>query len=185
MPISDTDRRILLDLARQSVLAEVSGTRRPALPEAKGVLGEPRGCFVTLKNRGRLRGCIGTFHADDPLVQTVRQMGAHAAQDPRFVGDPVTPDEVPHLSVEVSVLSPLTPTDAPLSLEIGVHGIYIVGRSSGCFLPEVATEMNWTAEQFLSYCCASKAGLPSDAWKQPGTTVYLFTTEKFGDEGAA
>jgi uncharacterized protein (TIGR00296 family) len=84
------------------------------------------------------------------------------------------------LKIEVSVLSLLVETDEPLKLEIGKHGIYIIkGHWAGCFLPEVATDMGWTAEEFLSQCCAGKAGLPSDAWQQDGTKVFLFTSEKF------
>ena len=49
-----------------------------------------------------------------------------------------------------------------------------------CFLPEVATDMNWSVEQFLDYCCTHKAGLPWDAWKKKGVEVYLFSAEVFG-----
>jgi AmmeMemoRadiSam system protein A len=106
--------------------------------------------------------------------------GRAAARDPRFTLDPITPDELDELTVEISVLSPLEPTDEPEKLNVGEHGIYIVsGRRAGCFLPEVATQMGWSPEQFLSQCCASKAGLPGDAWRHPDTTVYLFTSEKF------
>jgi AmmeMemoRadiSam system protein A len=148
--------------------------------QAEGVLAERRGCFVTLTNRGRLRGCIGTFHPDRPLAEMVVQMGATAAQDGRFVFNPITPEELAELTVEVSVLSPLEETTEPEKLEIGRHGIYIVrGRRSGCFLPEVATEAGWDVAEFLSQCCAGKAGMEADAWRLPGTIVYLFTSEKF------
>jgi AMMECR1 domain-containing protein len=64
-----------------------------------------------------------------------------------------------------------------------VDGIYIKrGCASGCFLPQVATETRWSKEEFLSYCCAHKAGLPADAWKDPATEVYLFTAVVFGAE---
>jgi AMMECR1 domain-containing protein len=53
------------------------------------------------------------------------------------------------------------------------------GGRSGCFLPEVATDQGWDAAEFLSQCCQGKAGLPPDAWRQPGTKVFLFTSEKF------
>ena len=66
----------------------------------------------------------------------------------------------------------------PASLEIGVHGIYIEkGFHGGCFLPQVASEQGWNKEQFLTYCCSSKAGLPPNAWKDPDTNVYLFTAQ--------
>jgi uncharacterized protein (TIGR00296 family) len=85
------------------------------------------------------------------------------------------------LDIEISVLSPLQKTDDPLSLRLGVDGIYIKrGRASGCFLPQVATESGWSREEFLSYCCSHKAGLESDAWRDPQTEVYLFSAEVFG-----
>ena len=107
---------------------------------------------------------------------------AAARDDPRFFGNPISADELPDLTVEVSVLSELVETDDPLSLRIGVDGIYIVsGGRSGCFLPEVATDLGWDASEFLSQCCAGKAGMAPDAWRDPSTTVYLFTSEKFGE----
>ena len=105
---------------------------------------------------------------------------ASSTRDPRFLADPITPDELDKLHIEISVLSPLERTDDPLSLELGTHGIYIKhGCTSGCFLPQVATETGWDAEQFLSYCCSHKAGLALDAWKDPKTEVYLFTADIF------
>ncbi len=180
MPLSPEDRERLVKLARAAVRSQVTGNPMPPLEASGGVLTEKRGCFVTLTNRGRLRGCIGTFMPNQPLAQMVTVMGRHAAQDPRFVQNPITPTELEQLHVEVSVLSPLTPTRQPQELQVGVHGIYIVrGGRSGCFLPEVATDQGWNAVEFLSYCCQSKAGLSPDAWQQPDTQVYLFTSEKF------
>jgi AmmeMemoRadiSam system protein A len=178
--IAAQDRGRLIQLARRAVEATITRSPLPQPQPLAGVLAEKRGCFVTLTNAGRLRGCIGTFQPQRPLGETVVQMGQAAARDGRFVYDPIVPSELAELEVEVSVLSPLAPTDDPLSLQIGTHGIYIVrGGWAGCFLPEVAAEQGWDAQQFLSHCCSGKAGLPADAWKQPGTQVYLFTSEKF------
>ncbi len=181
MAISVEDREKLSALAAEAVSAAVSGRPAPKIEDATGLLAERRGCFVTLKNKGRLRGCIGTFMPDKPLGEMVVQMAVSAAtQDPRFMLDRITPAEVPELSMEISVLSPLTETDEPEKLELGTHGIYIVcGGQSGCFLPEVATEQGWGVEEFLDHCCTGKAGMPSGAWREPDTKVYLFTSEKF------
>ncbi len=182
MTISAEDRKKLVSLARGAVEAEVTGKHLPNCTDAAGLLAERRGCFVTLTNADMLRGCIGTFQPHLPLGKMIIEMARAAAHDPRFVHDPITPAELAKLHVEVSILSPLQATSEPEKLQIGVHGIYIArGYGGGCFLPEVATDMNWTAEEFLSHCCQSKAGLPADAWRQKGTTVYLFTSEKFGD----
>jgi AmmeMemoRadiSam system protein A len=183
MAIPAQERKLLLQLARASVAAEAGGSARPPAPQARGVLGERRGCFVTLTNQGRLRGCIGTFHPTKPLGEQVIEMAAAAASDPRFVFDAITPGEVGRLTVQVSVLSELTPIDDPLDIELGVHGIYIVhGSAAGCFLPEVATETGWSKEQFLSQCCAGKAGMAPEAWRDGSAKVYVFTTEKFSEE---
>jgi AMMECR1 domain-containing protein len=48
----------------------------------------------------------------------------------------------------------------------------------------VATETKWSKERFLSELCAQKAGLPEDCWKDPGTTLEVFTAEVFGEKEA-
>jgi len=181
MTISAEDRDRLASLARKSVEAEVTGEPSPKCEDMSGLLGEHRGCFVTLTNSGRLRGCIGTFHPSAPLGKMIAEMAQAATRDPRFVFDPITPSELAGIDIEVSILSPLEETSEPEKLKVGTHGIYIVRNGmAGCFLPEVATDMNWTAEEFLDHCCEGKASLPRDAWRQEGTKVYLFSSEKFG-----
>ncbi len=183
MALSEEDRKTLLRLARESVAATAGGMMPPPAPRPEGAFGLRRGCFVTLTNRGRLRGCIGTFSPTGPLGGQIIEMAAAAARDPRFLRDPVTPPEVKDLTVGVSILSELEPIDDPLDIELGVHGIYIVrGGAGGCFLPEVATETGWSKEEFLAHCCAGKAGLAPDAWRDRQTQVYVFTSEKFSDK---
>jgi len=180
--MNDAQKREVLQLACDTVRAVVSGGRPPSCSCDDPELTARCGCFVTLRNHDQLRGCIGQFMADKPLVETVIEMAqASARRDPRFLNDPITPDELDELDVEVSVLSPLKKTDDPLGLRLGTDGIYIRrGCSSGCFLPQVATETGWSKEQFLSYCCSHKAGLEDEAWKDPKTEVFLFTADVFG-----
>jgi AmmeMemoRadiSam system protein A len=180
--MNESQKHALLKVARDTVEAVI---RRKSLAKPQSddpELNAPCGCFVTLKNRNRLRGCIGQFISDSPLIELVAEMAkASATGDPRFLADPITVRELDKLDVEISVLSPLKRTDDPLSLRLGVDGIYIRrGRASGCFLPQVATETGWSKEEFLSYCCAHKAGFAADAWKDPKTEVYLFTADVFG-----
>jgi AmmeMemoRadiSam system protein A len=182
--MDDTQKRTLLAVARDTVEAVITGGSIPKPKSDDSELNAKCGCFVTLKNKGRLRGCIGQFTSQGPLIELVSQMAkASATGDPRFFTNPIMPGELKELDVEISVLSPLQQTDDPLSLRLGVDGIYIKkGRASGCFLPQVATETGWSKEEFLSYCCAHKAGLAADAWRDPDTEVYLFTAEIFGAE---
>jgi AmmeMemoRadiSam system protein A len=180
--MNEAQKKILLKVARDTVEAVIK--RKPAQkPESDDPeLNAPCGCFVTLKNHERLRGCIGQFTSESPLIELIAEMAkASATGDPRFFADRITADELEHLDVEISVLSPLQRTDKPLDLRLGVDGIYIKrGRASGCFLPQVATETGWSKEKFLSYCCAHKADLAADAWREAETEVYLFTADVFG-----
>ena len=180
--MNDTQKQTLLKVARDTVEAIITGGAAPKPESDDPEINALCGCFVTLKNKGRLRGCIGRFVSDIPLIELIVEMAkASATGDSRFFADPITADELDKLDVEISVLSPLIRTDQPLSLRLGVDGIYIKqGRASGCFLPQVATETGWTREEFLSYCCSHKAGLAADAWKKPQTEVYFFTAEVFG-----
>jgi AmmeMemoRadiSam system protein A len=179
--MNDLQKKTLLKVARDSVEAAVS--RRPlAEPYSDDPeLNKPCGCFVTLKNGEDLRGCIGQFTAESPLIETVAEMAkASSTGDPRFVGNRISVKELPLLDIEISVLSPLKKTDDPMSLRLGVDGIYIKRDfMSGCYLPQVATETGWSKEHFLSHCCMHKAGLPPDAWKDKKTDVFLFTAEIF------
>jgi len=180
--MNEKQKKTLLKVARDAIEAAVTGKPLPKVSSDDPELNARRGCFVTLKNRGRLRGCIGQFTSEVPLIELVAEMAkASATSDPRFLAEPITPDELDELYIEISVLSPLRRTDDPMSLRLGIDGVYIKrGYATGCFLPQVATETGWTKEQFLSYCCSHKAGLEPDAWKDPATEVYLFTAEVFG-----
>jgi AmmeMemoRadiSam system protein A len=184
--LSPEARKKLLEIARRSVEAAVKGELTPEIPpEAKeGELAEPRGCFVTLKTHGRLRGCLGHFEADMPVAERVRGMArASALEDPRFFSRRLKPEELGDLEIEISVLHPREEVEDPLSIELGRHGIQVTrGGRSGCYLPQVATELGWTKEEFLSSCCSQKAGLAPDAWKDPETQVFRFSAEVFGEK---
>jgi AmmeMemoRadiSam system protein A len=186
--LSAEQRKKLLSLARATIEAAVKGQPvEPAKIADPGPLQEHRGAFVTIKNHGQLRGCIGNFVAHEPLYRVVQKMAmASATQDSRFFGNQLTPPELKDIEIEISVLSPLTRIADPMQIELGKHGIYIVNErqnAAGCFLPQVATETGWSKEEFLSHCASDKAGLPPDSWKNdPDTQVLVFTAEVFGEK---
>ena len=179
--MNQNQQQILLKTAAGSVAAAVNHqpVAEPTSEDAE--INARQGCFVTLKNHGRLRGCLGQFTSDKPLIELVAEMAqASATNDPRFRSNPITPNELNQLKLEISVLSPMKKTNNPLSLRLGIDGIYITdGKTSGCFLPQVATETGWTKEEFLAQCCGQKAFLSPDAWKSPDVDVYFFTAEAF------
>ena len=174
LPLSKVDQRLLLEHARQALEEGVLHHRQAEVQEPQGALHENHGAFVTLRKAGRLRGCIGYVEAVKPLYQTARECAAAAAlRDPRF--NPVTPEELPDLRVEVSVLSPLV--DLPIDqIEIGHHGLQVSrGFQRGVLLPQVAAECKWDRRRFLEETCI-KAGLPPDAWRH-GARVQAFTVQ--------
>ena len=178
--LSDEDRQTLLDLARQTVAAAARGGDLPNLRNPNGPLREKGAVFITLRSGEDLRGCIGHVEAHMPLWESVRDMAAAAAErDNRF--DPVRPDEAPGLSIEISVLSPMTPI-RPDQIVVGTHGLYVKreGVASGLLLPQVAVEWEWTPAEFLRQTF-EKAGLtPGD----PEAKIYGFTVERFSRPAA-
>jgi AmmeMemoRadiSam system protein A len=178
-PLSSSERRALLELARQAITEAVVHGRQLQVPAASGALAEPRAAFVSLHSRGRLRGCIGQIEPVQSLAETVAFCAVAAAtRDPRFA--PVVPEELPELEIEISVLSPRQAV-APQAIEPGVHGVRVAsGGRQGVLLPQVARRFGWGRERFLEETCL-KAGLPPDAWRDPHTLIEAFTAETFSE----
>ncbi len=175
---SGAERQLLLQLARDSIQSAVEGRELDLIPPSRH-LAEPRGAFTTLHLGEKLRGCIGYVSPTDSLYKTVADTARAAAlDDPRF--EPVTLSEVPHLKIEISVLSLPQPI-RPNEVVIGRHGLVVMqGNRRGLLLPQVAPEWNWDRETFLAQTCL-KAGLSADAW-QHGAELQGFTAEVFGEE---
>ncbi len=172
-------RADLLSVARRAICEQVRGTGAPRPSTSDPALQAPGAAFVTLTHQGELRGCIGYVEAIKPLVEAVAHCAASAATgDPRF--SPVTAEELSDLSLEISVLSPLSPIEDVSEIQVGIHGLYLSGEGRhGLLLPQVATEYGWDRETFLRQTCL-KAGLPSDAWSR-GAKIQVFTVDHFTD----
>jgi AmmeMemoRadiSam system protein B/AmmeMemoRadiSam system protein A len=175
------EKEQLLALARKSVESVVRERRVAAVPTAVSApLLDDRGAFVTLKEHGELRGCIGYTSAARPLIETVRDVAAYAAvRDPRFPA--VREGELKDLEYEVSVLSPFRRVLDFNQVQVGRHGLLVVnGNDQGLLLPQVPTEQGWDRTTFLDQTCL-KAGLPRACWKDPDTDVFMFTALVFGE----
>lgn len=188
LPLSSEDRRVLLAIARQSILEAVVLERPAGFASSSGPpdtefggLAEPRGAFVTLYLRRRLRGCMGLAETSDALREAVAHSAVSAAlYDPRFA--PVSGNEVSALEIEISVLSPLCPISAD-AIEAGTHGLLVIrGDKRGLLLPQVAAERGWSSSRFLAETCR-KAGLDAEAWRDPQTQLFGFTVEVFSESG--
>ncbi|MFQ6059317.1 MAG: AmmeMemoRadiSam system protein B [Anaerolineae bacterium] len=178
--LSPAEKARLLAMARETIARFLEDGFAPLYSVTEPELLRKSGAFVTLKEHGELRGCIGYTRAERPLYLTVQAAAlAAAVQDRRF--PPVAPEELKDIEIEISVLSPLRPISDVSEIQVGKHGLFIVkGQKSGLLLPQVATEQGWDWEQFLRGVCR-KAGLPEDCW-QKGAQLYVFTADVFGEE---
>jgi AmmeMemoRadiSam system protein B/AmmeMemoRadiSam system protein A len=179
--LTSSEKRQLLEIARKSVESTIKEGRAYKLPaDLPASLMQDRGAFVTLKESGELRGCIGYTVAMQPLAETVRDVATYAAlRDPRF--RPVTASELSQLQYEVSVLSPLRRVSDINQIKIGEHGLMIVkGATRGLLLPQVAPEQHWDRNTLLDET-ALKAGLPAKAWRDKDSDLFMFTAVVFGE----
>jgi len=179
------DRRLLLDLARKTVVAAAKGETPPGVDPAElsEKLRRRRACFVTLTNSGDLRGCIGSIFPQEPLCEAVVSRARSAAlEDPRF--SPVEPSELDQIHIEISVLTVprrlecSSPNDLLEKLRPSVDGVVLrVGRREATFLPQVWEQLP-DKNDFLAHLCR-KAGLPATAWESPDALVLTYQVEAF------
>ncbi|MGA7920244.1 MAG: AmmeMemoRadiSam system protein A [Candidatus Acidiferrales bacterium] len=184
---ADREKQSLLELARRALTAGVKEHKlKEEIPNDKTLM-SPGGAFVTLHRRGHLRGCVGQLPSGESLAAVVAHCAQAAAlEDPRF--EPVSPEELPEIEIELSVLSQLEKLSIDDmnggKIETGKHGLVVSrGQQRGVLLPQVATNFNWQAQRFLEETCV-KAGMESDAWKDPQTRVEVFTAEVFRESTA-
>ena len=165
--------------ARQALERSI-GKREPAQPvrlEKFSELSRASGLFVTLRKAGRLRGCIGRIRNGESLAASLRPVALDAAlHDSRF--QPVRPEELGELQVEVSVLTPPRKVADPKQIVAGRDGVILEFQGhSGVFLPQVWDETGWTRTEFLQELASQKAGLPPDAWER--ADLYVFQDQIF------
>jgi hypothetical protein len=179
--LTELEQKSLLRIARSTLESHIRSGKSPEAKPLTPRLGEKRGAFVTLHERGELRGCIGYVEAVKPLYEAVSEMAVAAStEDPRF--PPVQVEELDNIEIEITALSPLRPLPSPDSVVVGKHGLVIrKGFRSGLLLPQVPVEQGWNREQFLTHTCL-KAGLPPDSYKDKDAQLFSFTGQVFGEK---
>jgi len=184
--LSAADRRLLLELARASIVHGLSkGCPLPVvLDSLPPALRAERAAFVTLHAQGQLRGCIGHLEAVAPLAIDVADNAYAAAfRDPRF--PPLTQTELDRVHVEVSVLTPAEPIvfnsedDLIAALVPGLDGIILAdGPRRGTFLPSVWEQLP-NRRDFLRHL-KQKAGLSPEHWSDR-MRAWRYRCEAFGE----
>jgi len=178
MELTNDEKEILLKAARQSILSVFGEAEKPEINyTAYPLLNEKMGAFVTIKIDEELRGCIGYIIAIKALFDTVWESAQAAAfNDPRF--QELTREEFDKIKIEISVLSSFEPIKSYDEIEIGKHGLLLDEGGRGVLLPQVATENNYTREQFLTALC-HKTGLYGEYWKERMLKIKVFTATVF------
>jgi len=171
--LSETDKVFLLKTARKALNEYLNNFTEPGkIGDETLYLTFKSGAFVTLYNKGELRGCIGRMESTENITKLVAKMAVSAAaHDHRFKA--VTRKELEDIRIEISILTPKRKIETIEEFVPTKHGIYIIkGNQSGTFLPQVAKETGWDKEELLGRCSRDKAGLGWDEWKNADLYVY-------------
>lgn len=188
LQLTNDERAVLLRLARAVIDLAVIGQAGRTESAALGLTEEQisphlavcRAAFVTLWKAGELRGCMGKLRYDKPVWENVRDAALTAAMDdPRF--PELSGDELLAVQLEITVMDEPVLIESPAEFEAGRHGVIVErDRQSALLLPKVARDHGWDGPQMLEAVCL-KAGLPRDAWQQPGTRLRVFEAVEFAD----
>ncbi|RUM39737.1 MAG: AmmeMemoRadiSam system protein A [Desulfobulbus sp.] len=188
--MNEKQGNILLRLARQTIAEHLHlPVSEPVREEelADPDLQAKRGVFVTLNKHGALRGCIGSLVGQESIINGVRRHALNAAfHDTRF--PPVTPDEVPDLRIDISVLTKPRPLDYRddqdllQKLRPYIDGVILraPGGAGATFLPQVWEQLP-DPQLFLSHLCL-KAGLPQTAWRSGQLEIDTYQVQHFEED---
>jgi pyruvate formate lyase activating enzyme len=181
--IPERDGQSLARLAREAIVEALGGLacERSSAPD----FDNPRASFVTLTLDGKLRGCVGSLAPPASQVEgIIHNAQAAAFEDARF--DPLRREELPRLTVEVSLLSPLQPIactdegDLLRQLQPGGDGLVLdLEGQRAVFLPQVWTELP-EPRAFLA-ALKRKAGWPTTFWS-PRIRAWTFTVDAWREE---
>ncbi len=170
----------LLTIARNAIEKEFGLKARTVTPHPD--LAKPAASFVTLTQKGQLRGCIGSLEARRPLATDITENAIAAAfNDPRF--PPLRRTELEQTRIEVSLLDTPEPIDFSDETEAlgqlcpGVDGLILnCGQHRATFLPQVWESLP-TPRLFLELL-KLKAGLPGDFWS-PALRLSRYSVQKW------
>jgi len=179
--------QLLLKIARQQITRLLHKDKKLDLQvylTEKWLL-EPGAVFVTLTINCELRGCIGSMEAYRPLLTDLLEHAANSAfKDTRFY--PLTLEELDHINIEISVLTPRQEVTYQSATELKhkvrplIDGVYLSsGRHAATFLPQVWEHLP-DFHSFFAHLC-QKAGLQPDSLIKEHPKVEIYQVQKFSE----
>ena len=142
-------------------------------PIEREKLMKKHGVFVSIKQYGMLRGCIGTIIPTqrNTFEEIIKNSISACSKDYRF--DPISTSELSHLSISVDVLSELKVVGNTDELSPKVHGVIVRSKGKmGVLLPDLEG-VNSTEEQLK--IASNKGGFSVDEIDQ----IECFTVERY------
>ena len=129
----------LVKLAKDTVEQYVrTGKIIESLSDPAPEMTEKAGAFVSLKIKGELRGCIGTFQSTTENIasEIIRNAVSAATQDPRF--PPVSTSELDDLEYSVDILAEPEKINSKNELDPKKYGVIVKsGKRKGLLLPDL------------------------------------------------
>lgn len=127
-------------LARKTIEEYVGKGKKTEVPEGmpEEMTGREAGVFVSIKEDGRLRGCIGTIRATQASVaeEIIENAISASTRDSRF--SPIEPTELDRLVISVDVLGETEKIESPEQLDVKRYGVIVTrGRKRGLLLPNL------------------------------------------------
>lgn len=162
-------------LARQALETYVREGRKLEVPELlPEEMKKQAGCFVSIKQAGRLRGCIGTISPVHPSIaeEIIQNAIAAGTEDERFF--PIEEEELENLTYSVDILLPEERVTELSQLDPKRYGLIVTnGHSSGLLLPNL--EGVGTVEEQIAIT-KEKAGI---AQEDQNVTMYRFEVVRY------
>ena len=160
--IQNNDEDAYVRLARKTIEEFIQNGKIISVPD--GLPDEMytgrAGVFVSIKENGNLRGCIGTIQAVQPSIaeEIVQNAISASTKDPRF--SPIEPSELDKLTISVDVLGDAEKIASPDKLDVKRYGVIVTkGYRRGLLLPNL--EGVDTVEDQVEIA-KSKAGIGMD-----------------------
>lgn len=135
-----------------------------------------QGCFVSLKVRGRLRGCIGTLLPSREFLEEEVADNAVAAATRDYRFDALRPDELIDTTFSIDLLTPPESVQSEEALDPSIYGLIVrAGERCGVLLPDI-DGVDSVAQQVN--ICREKAGIDPD---EP-VTLSRFRVERIPED---